>query len=204
MLSGRPKRFGASCALRREIQAERRWKRTRGFMLVAHLNPVHLKVGGASWAPFCLRFGPRAAYIRAKNTTAPERSATSIVPRRTSSASCAPTPRQRQVNSTPRVYARSGVEQRPRSCCGDRRVGQSGKRPRPGKSKLVPPSRCLATCPAHASDVSLAWVVPIGAVVQSYRRTFTRRRAAHGVCDLSTCSRKPTSLVKIPFLTERS
>ena len=193
MLSGRPKRFWAVCALRRKIQAERRWKRTRGFMLVAHLNPVHLKVWRASWALLCLRFGPRAAYIRAKNTTAPGSSAPSIVPRRTSSASCAPTPRQRQVNSTPGVYARSGVEQRPRSCCGDCRVGQSGKRLRPGKSKLVPPSRCLATCPAH---VSLAWVVPIGTVVQSYRQTFTRRRAAHAEGDLSTWSKKPTSAGK--------
>ena len=172
MLSGRAKSFGAACALRREIQAERRWKRTRAFMLVAHLNPVHLKVRRASWALFCLCFGPRAAFVRAKSTTAPESSETSIVPLRTSSASCAPTRRERQVNSTPGVHARCGVGQRPCYFCRDGRVSQSGERPLPGKSKLVPPRRCLATCPG---DVSLTWVVPIGAVVQSYHRTFTRR-----------------------------
>ena len=174
MLSGRPKRSGATCALRREIQAERRWKRTRGFMLVAHLNPVHLKVWRASWALLCLRFGPRAAFVRAESTTytAPGSSETSIVHLRTSSASCVPTRRESQVNSTPGVHARCGVGQRPCYFCRDGRVSQSGERPLPGKSKLVPPRRCLATCPG---DVSLTWVVPIGAVVQSYHRTFTRR-----------------------------
>ena len=162
-------------------------------MLVAHLNPVHLKVWRASWALVCLRFGPRAAFVRAESTTAPGSSETSIVHLRTSSASCAPTRRESQVNSTPGVHARYGVGQRPGYFCRDSRVGQSGKRSPPGKSKLVPPSRCLATCPAH---VSLAWVVPIGTVVQSYRRTFTRRRAAHGEGDLSTWSRKPTSAGK--------
>ena len=71
-------------------------------------------------------------------------------------------------------------------------VTPASRRPRE-KSKLVPPSRCLATCPAH---VSLAWVVPIGTVVQSYRQTFTRRRAAHAEGDLSTWSKKPTSAGK--------